>query len=118
MDVARSTSSRAIAARSVGVLACLVASATWSAVAEVGPRPALPEKARPRRPVDAAFLAGGQTLCVANQRSGTVSLVDLSAASRLIGEVAVGKHLTGLAVLPDGKHVLVVDDERHELVAL
>jgi DNA-binding beta-propeller fold protein YncE len=67
--------------------------------------------------VGAVFLADGQTLCVANQRSGTVSLVDLS-GPRAIAEVAVGQHLTGLAALPDRKHVLVVDDERHQLVAL
>ncbi len=70
-----------------------------------------------RRPVAAAFLDDGRTLCVANQRSGTVSLVDVR-QGHAVGEVAVGKHLTDLAVLPDRKHVLVVDDERHELVAL
>jgi DNA-binding beta-propeller fold protein YncE len=62
-------------------------------------------------------LADGHTLCVANQRSGTVALVDLR-RTRPHDEVAVGQHLTGLAVLPDHKHVLVVDDRRHELVAL
>jgi DNA-binding beta-propeller fold protein YncE len=67
--------------------------------------------------VAAALLAGGTTLCVANQRSGTVSLVDLR-PSQPRDEVAVGQHLTDLAVLPDRKHVLVVDDQRHELVAL
>jgi DNA-binding beta-propeller fold protein YncE/mono/diheme cytochrome c family protein len=67
--------------------------------------------------VAAAFLADGQTLCVANQRSGSISLVDVSRA-RLSPELVVGSHLTGLAVLPDHKHVLGVDDQRHELIAL
>jgi DNA-binding beta-propeller fold protein YncE len=68
-----------------------------------------------RRPVAAAFL--GQALCVANQRSGTISLVDLS-GTRPVMEFPVGRHLTDLAAHPDGRHLLVVDDERHELVVL
>jgi DNA-binding beta-propeller fold protein YncE/mono/diheme cytochrome c family protein len=72
---------------------------------------------RIRRPVAAAFLADGQTLCVANQRSGSVSLVDMHQA-RLRGEFVVGQHLTALAVLSDRKHALVVDDKRNELIAL
>jgi DNA-binding beta-propeller fold protein YncE len=66
--------------------------------------------------VAAAFL-DRHTLCVANQRSGTVSVVDLSRA-QVRDEFAVGKHLTGLAVVPGGKQVLVTDDARHELIAL
>jgi DNA-binding beta-propeller fold protein YncE/mono/diheme cytochrome c family protein len=70
-----------------------------------------------RRPVAAAFLADGRTLCVANQRSGSISLVDIRQA-QLREEFVVGQHLTSLAVLPDGKHVLVVDDQRNELIVL
>jgi DNA-binding beta-propeller fold protein YncE len=73
--------------------------------------------ARLRRPVAAVLLADGHTLCVANQRSGTLSLVDL-ARPRLLGEYAAGAHLTALAALPDRKHLLVLDDERHQLIAL
>ncbi|HEY7424574.1 MAG TPA: cytochrome c peroxidase, partial [Gemmataceae bacterium] len=73
--------------------------------------------ARLRRPVAAAFLDDGRTLGVANARSGTVSLVDVQ-QGRVRAETAAGKHLADLAVLPDRKHVLVVEDERHELVAL
>ncbi len=112
MDVGRSANSWAIATRALAVAAYLAASATWAGVAEKRSAPP-----RPRRPVGAAFLAGDDTLAVANQRSGTVSLVGLSAA-RAVGEVAVGARLTGIAVLPDGKHLLAVDDERHQLVAL
>jgi len=70
-----------------------------------------------RHPVAAAFLDEHGTLCVANQRSGTVSLVDVP-RRQIRAEMTVGKHLTDLAVLPDRTHILVVDDERHELVAL
>jgi DNA-binding beta-propeller fold protein YncE len=101
----------------LGVTACLTVSPSWVAVAaRRSPLPA-PTTVQLRRPVAVAFLAGGSTLCVANQRSGTLSLVDLS-GPRVRGEVAVGQHLTGLAALPGGKHLLVVDDERHQLVAL
>lgn len=72
---------------------------------------------RLRHPVAAAFLDDGRTLCVANQRSGTISLVDVQ-RERIRDEVAVGEHLADLAILPDRKHVLVVDEARHELVAL
>jgi YVTN family beta-propeller protein len=70
-----------------------------------------------RRPVAAAFLDDGRTLCVANHRSGTVSVVDVPDA-RVREEVPVGQRLTDLAVLPDHRHLLVVDEARHELVAL
>jgi YVTN family beta-propeller protein len=80
-------------------------------------RPDAQSAARLRRPVAATFLDDGRTLCVANQRSGTVSLVDVR-QSCVREEVTVGKHLADLAVLPDRKHILVVDDERHELIVL
>jgi DNA-binding beta-propeller fold protein YncE len=90
----------------------LAASVSWVAVADPGTPPA-----RLRRPVSAAFLDDGRTLCVANQRSGTISLIDVT-VPRVVGEVGVGRHLTGLVALPDRKHLLAIDDERHELIAL
>jgi DNA-binding beta-propeller fold protein YncE len=101
--------------RTLAVLLALAlgVSASWVAVAD----PGSPPVARLRYPVGAALLADGHTLCVANQRAGTLSLVDLS-APRVVGEVDVGRHLTGLAALPDGNRLLAVDDERHELIAL
>jgi DNA-binding beta-propeller fold protein YncE len=97
-----------------GVVAvCVAASVCWLAAAD----PAAPPATQFRRPVAAAFLGDGQTLCVANQRSGSVSLVDLR-RERPQAEFVVGRHLTGLAVLPDRKHLLVTDDHRHELSAL
>jgi DNA-binding beta-propeller fold protein YncE len=70
-----------------------------------------------RRPVAAAFVDDGPTLCVVNQRSGSVTLVDVE-KGRVREEKTFGKHLNDLAVLPDRKHVLIVDDERHELIVL
>ncbi len=91
--------------------ACLLAAATWVAgTGQDAPR------VRLRRPVAAAYLADG-ILCVANQRSGTVSLVDVR-RKQVRGEFAVGEQLAGLAALPDGRQVLAVDEKRHELIAL
>jgi cytochrome c peroxidase len=95
----------------------LAGSASWLAVAGQGAPGRLLEAVQLRRPVAAAFLGGGDTLCVANRRSGSVSLVDLR-QGQVRDEIAVGRRLADLAVLPDGKHVLVVDEERNELVAL
>src|SRR5262245_47169823 len=78
--------------------------------------PPLTERALFRRPV-AAVCLDGHTLCVANRDSGSLSLVDLE-TNRVRDEVAVGRRLAGLAVLPDGKHLLAVDEQRHELIAL
>lgn len=100
----------------IGTLLCLALSLVCAAVADSQRLPAKSEL-RLRRPVAAAFLRDGTTLCVANQCSGTVSLVDVP-HERILGETAVGKHLTDLAVLPDGKNILLVDDQRHELLAL
>ena len=69
-----------------------------------------------RRPV-AAGLIGQHLLCVANRRSGSVSLVDVDTAT-VVGEWCIGEQLSDLAVLPNQQRVLVTDDKRHELIAL
>ncbi len=89
---------------------CLVA-------ADPGSQPPLLREASLRRPSAAAFLDDDRTLCVANQRSGTVSLVDVR-QGQVRAEVTAGGHLTDLAATPDRKHILVLDDARHELVIL
>jgi DNA-binding beta-propeller fold protein YncE/mono/diheme cytochrome c family protein len=104
-------------ARIWGVALALAVSVSWVAAADQGLPALRPEARKLRRPVAAALLTDDHTLGVANQRSGTLSLVDLR-QGRLRAEFAVGAHLTGLAVLPDRKHVLVVDDRRHQLIAL
>jgi cytochrome c peroxidase len=99
------------------VVLCLAVAAPGRAVADQVIHPLPLRVARLRRPVAAVFLAGGKTLCVANHHSGSVSLVDVP-EGRVRDEWAVGERLAGLAALPDGRHFLVVDELRHELVAL
>jgi DNA-binding beta-propeller fold protein YncE len=91
----------------------LAAPATWVAVQSQGQH--LP--AHIRHPVAAALLADGQTLCVANSRSGTVSVVDLR-SGQVRDEVTVAESLADLAALPDRQHLIAVDDAKHELIAL
>jgi YVTN family beta-propeller protein len=62
-------------------------------------------------------LADGRTLCVANRRSGTVSVVGLGDGA-VRDEVAVGDSLADLTALPDRRHLLGVDETAAQLVAL
>jgi cytochrome c peroxidase len=91
-----------VAAFCLAALTCLAAA--------VNPDP------RPRRPVAAAFVDDARTVAVAN-RCGSVSVVDVS-EGRLLGEFQVGERLADLAVLPDRKHILLVDEGHNELLAL
>jgi DNA-binding beta-propeller fold protein YncE len=59
-----------------------------------------------RSPVDLVLGGDESWLVTANQTSHTVSLVDLS-SGRVIDEVSCGHHPAGLALAPDGNHVLV-----------
>ncbi len=68
------------------------------------------------RPTALVELADGR-LCVANQRSGTVSLIDVR-REHTVAEVSVGRRLSDLAVLPDGRHLLVTDEQCHNLILL
>jgi cytochrome c peroxidase/DNA-binding beta-propeller fold protein YncE len=97
------------------VILFLAASAGWLAVADQAPP--TPLRTRLRHPVAVAFLDEARTLCVANRRGGSLSLVDVSEA-RVRDEIAVGPCPSDLAVLPDRKQVLVTDEQRHELIAL
>jgi cytochrome c peroxidase len=83
-------------------------SACWAAVPATG--------SRPRRPVAAAMLGGPETLAVAN-RCGSVSVVDLI-EGRVIDELPAGERLADLAVHPDGKHILIVDEGLNQLAVL
>lgn len=99
------------------VAAWLATSACYLAFAARGAAEPKQRTVRLRRPVAAAFVDNGRTLCVANKRSGSVALVDVE-KGRVRQEKTVGKHLNDLAVLSDRKHVLTVDDQQHELIAL
>src|SRR5262249_31318778 len=96
-----------------GYLAALCATAGVACASAANP--AAPA-ARLRRPVAAAGLPDGRTVCVAH-RSGSASLAALP-GRRVRDELTVGMRLTGLAALPDRRHVLVTDEGRHELIVL
>ncbi|HEV3255408.1 MAG TPA: cytochrome c peroxidase [Gemmataceae bacterium] len=70
-----------------------------------------------RRPVALALADGGKLLFVANQRSGTVSVID-TAGLRTVAELEVGHRLSDLAVLPGKKALLAVDEAADELILL
>jgi hypothetical protein len=69
-----------------------------------------------RRPVAAAWLAPGKLLAVANQRSGSVSIVDPE-KRKVLTEAAVGERLADVDALPAG-WLLAVDEKLHELLVL
>ena len=72
---------------------------------------------RLRRPVALALVDHGKSLCVANQRSGSISIVD-AAKLQPIAEWVVGRGLADLTAMPDGRHLLAVDEAAHELILL
>jgi DNA-binding beta-propeller fold protein YncE len=98
-------------------IACFTAATCWFVSAAPDNLTSQTPAVQFRRPIAAAFLDGGQTLFVANQRSGSVSVVDVK-QGRPHQEFTVGRHLTDLAVLPDRRHLLVTDDAKHELLVL
>src|SRR5262245_177884 len=99
----------------VAVLLSLAAPAGWVAVRSHGPAsPTLTTKLR--RPVAVVTLPDVRTVCVAN-RCGTVSVVDLL-DRQVRDEIAVGQSLFDIVALPDHRHLLAVDEEAGDIVAL
>ncbi len=72
---------------------------------------------RLRQPVALVCIEGGKTLLVANQRSGSVSIVDIM-ARRITAECEVGHGLADIAMLPGDKQLLAVDQMANELLLL
>lgn len=70
-----------------------------------------------RRPVALQFSGDGKTLYVANQHSGTISVVD-AAGKKVVNEIAAGKKLSNLAILPQRNLLLVTDEAAHEVILL
>jgi YVTN family beta-propeller protein len=70
-----------------------------------------------RRPVALRFSEDGKGLFVANQQSGTISVIDV-VAKKVVAEVAVGKTLSSLAILPRQKLLLATDEAAHEVILL
>ncbi|WP_435011006.1 cytochrome c peroxidase [Tundrisphaera lichenicola] len=72
---------------------------------------------RLRQPVAMAASLDGGSIYVANRRSGTISVVDPK-LGRVVREVEAGRGLADLALLPDGRHLAVVDRAGDSLVIL
>jgi cytochrome c peroxidase len=70
---------------------------------------------RIRRPNALALSEDGRWLFVANERSGTISIVDAT-ARRVTRELAAGASAVDLALTPDQKQLLVVDRRGNQLV--
>jgi cytochrome c peroxidase len=71
---------------------------------------------RLRRPIALHLSADERFLLTANQRSGSISVVDLSRKA-VVRELAVGERLSALAPLPNGR-LITLDEARHELILL
>ena len=70
-----------------------------------------------RRPIASAWLVEGKLLAVANQRSGSISIVDIE-KRKVLKEAPVGERLADVASLPLEGWLLAVDEKRHELLVL
>lgn len=66
-----------------------------------------------RRPV--ALVGIDDQLCIANRRSGTVSIVDPHSRS-VLSETAIGKTLADIAAIPGTHNLVVVDEQQDELL--
>jgi cytochrome c peroxidase len=82
-----------------------------------GRRESLQETAHGRRPVAAALCGNGDMLAVANRRSGSLSLIDLTVPA-VVSEQQIGGALSDVTALPDSRQLLVTDEDRHELLLL
>ncbi|RUL88745.1 cytochrome c peroxidase [Tautonia sociabilis] len=70
-----------------------------------------------REPVAMAVSTDGSRLYVANRESGTLSVIDVG-SGRVASEHEVGSSLSDLALLPDGRHLLAVDEEEGLVVVV
>src|SRR5262245_41723939 len=70
-----------------------------------------------RRPIASAWLVEGQLLAVANQHSGSISIVDLE-NRKVLNETHVGERPADVAALAFDGWLLAVDEQRHELLVL
>ncbi|QDT96861.1 cytochrome c peroxidase [Gimesia aquarii] len=71
---------------------------------------------RLRRPVSLTASDNHKWLYVANQNSGSITIIDAAALS-VAKEIDVGGRLTDLAILDD-THLLTLDEKNHQLVLL
>ncbi len=72
---------------------------------------------RLRQPVALVVADGGKTLLVANRRSGSLSVID-ALTYKVIAEHNIGRGLADLAVVPNSRSGLVVDQAASELLLI
>lgn len=75
------------------------------------------QAARVRRPVASVLLPDGRHLCVANRRSGTLSVIDV-VRRQVVRELTVGDRLSDIAVLPTENLLLLTDESAHQLIVV
>ncbi len=103
--------SRPAAAAVFFLLGLWFGGALWEAEVPLKDQPHL------RRPVAAAWLDESKLLAVANQRSGSISIVDIE-KHKVSAEVAIGERLADVAALGADGWLAAVDEKRHELTVL
>ncbi len=122
----RFPASRRAVTRGIGLAVVLTfAVSCWSFVESVAPARhnlANAEEASAsapvdRSPVDLVLTPDETRALTANQTSNTVSLIDL-AAGKVLAEVPCGDRPSGVALTPDGRHVLVTATFSGELTVL
>src|SRR5262249_13806098 len=84
---------------------------------ETSPPHKADSKSRLRWPVALVLADKDTRLFVANQRGGSISVIDTKRL-KTTAEIQVGRKLSDLAATPDGKHLLAVDEEANQLVVL
>jgi YVTN family beta-propeller protein len=90
---------------------------TQSVAGDGAPAPSTITASRLRQPVALAVTDGGNTLLVANRRSGSVSVVDTT-ARKVLAEYDVGRSLADLASLSTGRYVLAVDQVANQVLLI
>jgi cytochrome c peroxidase len=79
--------------------------------------PPLKDHPHLRRPIAAAWIEPNKLLAVANQKSGSISIVDFP-NRQVLDEIAIGQRLTDLVAHPKSGLLLATDDKQHELIVL
>jgi DNA-binding beta-propeller fold protein YncE/mono/diheme cytochrome c family protein len=106
------TSTKLVAWLLGSMLLCAV-----SGRSRAGEKPLLKDAAQLRRPVAMVLAEGGKWLLTANRKSGSLSVID-TAAGKVLDELAVGRQLADLAMTPDEKRLLALDEQAGELIVL
>jgi DNA-binding beta-propeller fold protein YncE/mono/diheme cytochrome c family protein len=86
-------------------------------IAVAAERSGLKETPQLRRPIAMVLADEGKWLLTANRASGSISIID-TAASEVVDEVAIGKQLADLAITPDQRRVLVLDEQAGQVIVL